>query len=360
MSHGFCYRDGVLYVTVLEAYLPELLERLPQAVANLVCRHQDKQRLGEFGGLDDLNGYLTEPVGGYCGFGRFGESLAFFPSPESGWIEFRYTIPGSYEQAVPGMASLNFLLFVLAWLTKPDGIASPRGNQLVIREGGSYSVAKEVGDWLWSQPIVNLPIAQAIAEVYASLHSQLTPEEIHLGLVRPSATDVLSKPGGATANIYGRSIHLNYPGGAATGLDAEMARENRGYRVVPHNVDVPAQDLGLLVGMAKLHELVEAGIDSQWMKYYSMFATQTFVEPNPEEIPINHPTEAGVYEVRGEEYLTIEVYQHPVLGLSVWCEDADRGVNADTEDDVAGHIRADMAGINFVRRLRPLQSGGQN
>lgn len=53
-----------------------------------------------------------------------------------------------------------------------------------------------------------------------------------------------------------KSIHLSCPGNAC-GLDPEHSRiEDRGYRLHPHNVDSRIQQLTLLAGIAKLHDLV--------------------------------------------------------------------------------------------------------
>ena len=51
--------------------------------------------------------------------------------------------------------------------------------------------------------------------------------------------------------------HLNCPGNACGLGPEEYERNDYGYRLVPHNTDSPIQQLTLLMGLAKLCEMIE-------------------------------------------------------------------------------------------------------
>lgn len=58
-----------------------------------------------------------------------------------------------------------------------------------------------------------------------------------------------------------RKIHFNLPSGERGGLDPESNPphgEETGYGLCPHNIDTGLQQIVLLVGLAKLHDLVRA------------------------------------------------------------------------------------------------------
>lgn len=64
------------------------------------------------------------------------------------------------------------------------------------------------------------------------------------------------------------------------------------------------------------------------------------------------PLKPGCYEVEGEHFDVVDVYEHPELGLCVWGEDVGREI-----DHAFDHIPVHNAGIHFIRMTSMIACG---
>lgn len=73
------------------------------------------------------------------------------------------------------------------------------------------------------------------------------------------------------------------------------------------------------------------------------------------------PNEDGVFVVReegerDEDAYEVDVYEHPIKGLSVWSEGVNRE-GSGTYDDTDDHISVHTTGLVFIRKVRDLNEG---
>lgn len=72
----------------------------------------------------------------------------------------------------------------------------------------------------------------------------------------------------------------------------------------------------------------------------------------------NLPTEEGVYLAKGglwdySEAQEIDVYEHPIKGLSCYSEDFGSG-GTDVDDETDCHVSVQFGGLEFVTKVRDL------
>lgn len=215
----------------------------------------------------------------------FGEVLEQFPQERDDWISYHCDLPvilsaeqvkwqgndsgfygeRNWERAEQVTVTLK-VLFEALWLFEEQAAEKEiikNQVQLLIIEGmrvesglhgSSFSVklSKRFCNWLKKQigdkeykafEHLHLPEAE---RAMTEAHFQIWQKPLDRYDLRRH--EVVCHPP--------KSIHLSCPGNAC-GLDPEYSRtEDWGYMLQPHNVDSRIQQLTLLAGIAKLHDLV--------------------------------------------------------------------------------------------------------
>ncbi len=215
---------------------------------------------------------FTPPREGNCGFG---ETLVLAASDRPEWVTWEVPLPkiraslGEFEEwpksrILSLRATLDFIFRNVFFCVHYDGLNTnwPEGQLLVVEGvclpdpgpdslGGassgslSASITPDVCRWLAAQP--------------HDEHCQPIVDAMR-------AADGFMWEGRDSGYRFGawcrqpKWLNLSVPGNAC-GLDPDgynQANDDSGYELVPHNVDSTLQQLTLLVGLAKLHDLVRA------------------------------------------------------------------------------------------------------
>lgn len=201
---------------------------------------------------------FIRPIEGECW--GFGPIIGSLPTMRDDHALLRCPLPvvskagdfkkANWEAAYATSATLN-VLFTLLSLDEVE-ISDQEFHQLISvnlltrkgTHGGSLSVtlAKALLPWIKSQPIdIN---HRNIARVMKAAHEQL------IGL-----QPLFDLRDFAVVTRESNQVHLSVPGDAC-GLDPTdfLFEEDKGYRLSPHNVDNPVQQLTLLMGIAAICE----------------------------------------------------------------------------------------------------------
>lgn len=187
----------------------------------------------------------------------FGPVLSRVEESRPGWVTWRCAMPAckkkfeiDWNRLYAISATLNVLTTSLSIF---DGKTEEVKPQLIcVRittmhgpHGGSLSadLSKALLPWLSSQPdnSRNIDIQTTMRNTYERLSKYKVPS---LSFGRFDA--MMRQP---------HWVNLSCPGDAC-GLDPEdyYTRDGRGYKLLPHNVDSPVQQLTLLMGLAVMHD----------------------------------------------------------------------------------------------------------
>jgi hypothetical protein len=189
----------------------------------------------------------------------FEKSLETSISAEDGWYEVCAKLPkirnNDHNSQVPLRVSLNLLFLILSIGLGEKKDTAHHLPQLIVvnglrvevgHHGGSLSaeVSDEVAQWIDQQPheAHNTVIVQAMKDAYHYMWPEDRKWSRFGALCRKTGLIYLDVPGQACGLGPDK-----YSGGEIVG----------GYELVPHNVDSGLEQLSLIAGLAKLHELVK-------------------------------------------------------------------------------------------------------
>lgn len=196
----------------------------------------------------------------------FGEVIQRVPN-ESGWVSYHCPLPiykkhGERNRSDKGTAAtvrttLSILFGLLDFCPEED--TEYRVSQLVIIDG--FLVQNDLHGGSLSAtitpamtPFLSSPSVESLRSIQDSMrtaYEHMWQERKHSKLFTNDFRVHYQEP---------TKIHLTVPGDAC-GLDpafGDYDGASYGYRLVPHNVDSGMQQLSLLMGLARLHELGRA------------------------------------------------------------------------------------------------------
>ena len=191
----------------------------------------------------------------------YGEILVPIQSEEQGWLVYECKIP-QHGKNVLALRSTLDILFTALTLFKEE--TNCKRNQLIVVDyllvrnkdiyGGALTVTltPTVSRWLSEKKerfrLVEVEKAMMMTDVH--MHPDIEFGRFHKDEFRVSCQG-------------SKFVNFQIPGNAC-GLDPENYHDpdpNIGYRLCPHNTDTSSQQLMLLVGIAKLQDIIRKEVD---------------------------------------------------------------------------------------------------